>query len=237
MVSIIPSFLLLISLLSASGSGLRLGSGTKISGCSKDKRAARVVFACIDLDKTNADLCREIPPFEAIFKCSLDPISGRQTVKDVFELDSTFHLYGKTFTDERSINFGDAYLGRDLRNHCTPNCKSIIVVRPAEIFATTDAEYQALPTEAEAATIGETLSTDAIQFVLPLDVEASMVEGEPIEEMIDDNTIDKNPPSSDPLKVVPVISFWRPEDIAEPFSVAKMGMSIFGRAKIEEPGK
>ena len=197
------------------------------------------MFACIDLAKTNADVCREIPPFEAIFKCSLDPYDDdRQTVKDVFKLDKKFPLYGKTlFTDKRSINFGDAYLGRDLRNHCTPNCKSIIVVRPAEIFATTDAEYQALPTEAEAATIGETLSTDAIQFVLPLDVEASMVEGEPIEEMIDENTIDKNPPSSDPLKVVPVISFWRPEDIAEPFSVAKMGMSIFGRAKIEEPGK
>ena len=198
------SFLLLLSLFCASGTKI------EISGCSKEQKPSRIVFGCVDLEETNADLdadlfspndagCRELPPFEAIFHCSLTSVPNRQTIKDVFKISHTFQLEDGLFTDQFSEQVGDPYLGRDLQTHCR-KCNSVIVVRQAEIFATTKSEYQAL---AEAATAQETLSSRTSQPLIERDL--------------------------------PVVIFWRPQDAVDPFSVAKMGMSIFGRVKIQEP--
>ena len=80
--------------------------GIKLSGCSPDASPARVIFACTgstsQKDEHDKQSCSERNVFQAIFKCSLDPIPGRKTVKDVFKFAETFKV--EEMTDSLSIS-------------------------------------------------------------------------------------------------------------------------------------
>ena len=105
-------------------------------------------------------------PFHAALRCDdVAPVPHRRTAREVFKLAEVFDL-AATFTDAFSALVGDAYLGRDLRSHCSDKCSSVMVVRPVEWFAVTEGDYKTLPTEAEVAARKDTLD-DAIRPIVP----------------------------------------------------------------------